>query len=92
VLKSEHGHVVRGDETLKGWKIMAQPVPTTIPDFVQACSSMDSDAIFELFEYEISESLRGEIFALSDPDSPEPLREALSLLGEKHNVQSLLDY
>jgi hypothetical protein len=24
VLKSDHGHVVRGDETLKGWKIMAK--------------------------------------------------------------------
>ena len=68
------------------------PVPATILEFVQACSSLDSDSIFELFEYTISESLRDEVFSLSDPGSPEPLRSALYRLGEEHKVQSLIDY
>ncbi len=71
---------------------MSQPVPATIPEFVQTCATLDSDSIFELFEHAISESLRDKVFAMSDPDSPEPLRSALSRLGEEHKVQSLIDY
>jgi hypothetical protein len=71
---------------------MSQPIPATIPEFVQACATLDSDGIFELFEFKISESLRDEVLALSDPDSPEPLRSALNYLGEERSIQSLIDY
>ncbi len=71
---------------------MSQPVPATILEFVQACATLDSDSIFELFEHAVSERLRDEVYALSSSDSPEPLREALNRLGEEHKVQSLIDY
>jgi len=76
--------------------------PQTVVEFVDACKSLDGNAIYELFEYEISDNLRNEIYGYSRPYScdpglrdthtSEPCREAMYTLGTKYNVQSLIDY
>jgi hypothetical protein len=68
-------------------------VPQTIPEFVDACRTLSNEDIYVLFEETIPQSLRDAIYALStDPEEPEPVRDALELLGLQYNVQSLIDY
>ena len=65
----------------------------TIAEFVEACKTLNSDEIYELFEYGISHKLRDEIYATStETKSPEPVRLRLNALGTKYNVRSLQDY
>jgi hypothetical protein len=64
----------------------------TVADFAVACKHLDSDAIYDLFEYEISDALRDMILSRAMPDSNEPVREALNNIGRKFSVQSLADY
>lgn len=64
----------------------------TVTEFVAACSQLDSDDIYDLFEYDISDSLRNEILSLAAVDSAEPVREALNFLGNKFNVAQLSEY
>jgi hypothetical protein len=65
----------------------------TIAEFVEACKTLNSDEIYELFEWQISPKLRDEIYATStETSSPEPVRLRLNALGMKYNVRSLQDY
>ena len=79
-------------------------VPETVEEFVEACKTLDSDAIYELFENTISEALRDKLYEFSRPYASsieqnlagthtfEPCRDAMYTLGKKYNVQSLIDY
>lgn len=53
----------------------------SITEFVTTCKTLDNDGIYDLFECECSDRLRDEIYALADPDSPEPFRNAMLQLG-----------
>jgi len=65
----------------------------TIEQFVEACKSLNSQQVYELFEFEISEELRDKIYAIADDkDAFEPVRLAMYKLGKQYNVRSLLDY
>jgi len=67
-------------------------VPQTIPEFVDACRTLSSDAIYDVFESDIPQRLRDELYAMADPESPEPCRSAMIKLGHQHNVKSLIDF
>ena len=59
----------------------------------KACVNMTNDEIYEFFEFVVADSLRDEILdKYSDETSPEPCRQAMIALGEKYNIQSLIDY
>jgi hypothetical protein len=79
-------------------------VLATVEEFVEACKSLDSNAIYELFETGISQELRDKLYEFSRPYASsteqhlagthtlEPCRDAMYTLGMKYNVQSLIDY
>lgn len=68
-------------------------LPTTIALFAEACKSLDNDAIYDLFECDITQELRDEIYlAYSTETDSEPMREAMCKIGMLYNVQSLIDY
>lgn len=64
----------------------------TIAEFAAACKHLTSDEIYVLFEDEISQELRDEIYLWSDDDSDEPCRNALNKLGMYFSVQTLAKY
>lgn len=65
----------------------------TISQFAEACRNLSSEAIYELFEFNLTEEMRDMIYAVADnPDASEPVREAMYEIGKLHNVQSLIDY
>ena len=78
--------------------------PRTVQAFVQTCATLSNDEIYELFENEISEDLRSELYSYSRPytNDPElnaagthtfePCRDAMITLGQKYNIQNLIDY
>ena len=66
---------------------------TSIEQFAEVCKSLDSNAIYELFEFELSEEMREKIYAIADDkDSFEPVRLAMYTIGLQYNVESLLNY
>lgn len=79
-------------------------VPSTVEEFAEACKSLDNEAIYELFEDEITQDLRDELYGYGRPYAEtmeqnlagthtfEPCRDAMITLGLKYNVQSLIDY
>jgi hypothetical protein len=64
----------------------------TTKEFALACKDLTANEIYELFEDDISDDLRDAIYAAADPKSPEPCRSAMIKLGNKHDIQSLIDY
>jgi hypothetical protein len=65
----------------------------TIEEFVDACKTLNSDEIYELFEYTIGNRLRNSIFAISnETTSREPVRLRLNMLGIQYNIESLKKY
>ena len=78
--------------------------PLTVIEFVNACKTLDNEGIYVLFEEVISQELRDELYGFSRPYAEsdeqhlagthtyEPCRDAMSTLGMKYNVQSLIDY
>jgi len=78
--------------------------PRTVAEFVAACKTLDNFDIYVLFEEEITQDLRNELYSYSRPYAEtvaqnlagthtfEPCRDAMITLGLKHNVQSLIDY
>jgi hypothetical protein len=65
----------------------------TLQDFATAVIKMvDSNDIYELFEFNTPDALRDEIFKLSPADSTEPVREALNKLGYMYGVETLIKY
>jgi hypothetical protein len=66
--------------------------PTTIREFAAACKDLDRDGIYELFENGIAQGMRDTLYRLAPKDEPEPVRYALTLIGETFDVQSLIDY
>ena len=67
-------------------------LPTTIAQFAEACKSLDNEAIYELFEDEITQDLRDEIYLTYSTEENEPMREAMYKIGLQYSVQSLIDY
>ena len=78
--------------------------PRTVQAFVQTCATLSNEEIYELFENEISQELRDEIYSYSRPYAEtveqnlagthtfEPCRDAMITLGQKYNIQNLIDY
>lgn len=65
----------------------------TLQDFATAVIKMvDSNDIYELFEYNTPDALRDEIYKLASEDSAEPCREAMNKLGYMFHVESLINY
>jgi len=65
----------------------------SIAQFAEACKQLDSNAIYELFEFELSEDMRSRIYAIADDtEAFEPVRLAMQLIGAQYDVQSLKDY
>ena len=64
----------------------------TVAAFAAACMTLDNDEIYELFEDDISQNLRDQIYAYSETSSAEPARSALNKIGFIFNVQSLVNY
>lgn len=66
---------------------------TSLEAFLAACDKQNNDRIYEIFEYEIDESTYVQVMAnVEDDEDPEPVRNALNVLGRKHGIQSLVDY
>lgn len=65
----------------------------SVQQFAEACKSLDSDAIYELFEFQLSEEVRDAIYAIADDtDAFEPARLAFNKIGLQYNVESLQNY
>lgn len=65
----------------------------TVSQFAEACKTLTSEEIYELFEFSLSEEMRDKIYAIADnPDAFEPVREAMCEIGKQFNVQALIDY
>lgn len=65
----------------------------TVQQFAEACKTLDSNAIYELFEFDLSEEVRDMIYAIADDtDAYEPARLAFNKIGLQYNVESLLNY
>lgn len=67
-------------------------IPVTLEQFARACQGADSDFVYELFEFGISQELRDSIYALASEESREPVREAMGVLGARYQIQALIDY
>jgi len=66
---------------------------TTVAQFAEACKQLDSEEIYQLFEFDLSEDVRDAIYAIADnPNAAEPAREAFNAIGLQFNVKSLVDY
>jgi len=66
---------------------------TSLEAFLEACKNKNNDEIYEIFEYEIDDNTYIHVMSHIDNDEdPEPVRNALNVLGEKHGIQSLVDY
>ena len=65
----------------------------TVHQFAEACRYLGGDDIYELFEDEISDDLRCEIYArCEDTNTTEPARAAFIAIGTQYNVQSLIEW
>ena len=64
----------------------------TVADFAAACKHLDSDDIYNLFEYDIADALRDEIISYAHEDSVEPVRDAMIRIGRIYSVNSLAHY
>ena len=64
-----------------------------IDEFVEACRNKTSDQIYTMFEDNISQELRNEIYEVSAyVETSEPFRTACNMLGRTYGVQELIDY
>jgi predicted TIM-barrel fold metal-dependent hydrolase len=67
----------------------------TIEQFVNACRNQSNDAIYELFEDNLSDELQLELYELAaevDDCSPEPVRCVINHLGATFGVDAMKDY
>lgn len=67
----------------------------SIEEFVKLCAGKDHDAIYDMFEEQLAEDVRDELYQYGevlDPFAAEPVRLVINTLGELHNVQSMKDY
>jgi hypothetical protein len=54
----------------------------SVNEFVETAKNLDNDAIYDLFEYDTSDAVRDEIYALvKNENEPEPMRAAMHILG-----------
>lgn len=66
---------------------------TQIIEFINRCNGLDNEAIYNLFEFEISEELRDTIMSHCDnADESEPVRCAMYNLGVLYNSNTLKNY
>ena len=54
---------------------------TTLDQFVAFCKTATNDEIYEAFEDNCSDDVREQVYAHSNPESPEPFRNAMFSLG-----------
>lgn len=72
---------------------MAKPLPKTIAEFAEACKHRTFDEIYNLFENQISQRLRDDIYGVSEHlDSPEPFRAACEIIGKQYNIATLITF
>jgi hypothetical protein len=65
----------------------------TLQDFATAVIKMvDSNDIYDLFEFNTPDALRDEIFKLAPDWSDEPVREAMIKLGYMFHVETLINF
>jgi hypothetical protein len=66
---------------------------TSLEAFLEACKDKSNDEIYEIFELGIDDGTYIHIMAHCDNDEdPEPVRNALNIIGQEHGIQSLVDY
>ena len=64
----------------------------TVQDFALACKHLTHEEIYNLFEDELSQELRDQIYAMSSARCTEPCRDALNKIGIMYSVQTLAEY
>jgi hypothetical protein len=66
----------------------------TIATFAAACSALNSDQIYVLYEDMLNDETRDLILSTypCNKSTSEPVRAALSSIGMQYNVKSLIDY
>jgi hypothetical protein len=65
----------------------------TLKSFALACTNKSSDEIYDLFEFDVSNSLSDTIYnSVAHINTDEPVRTALNAIGIAYNVQSLINY
>jgi len=67
----------------------------TIEEFAKLCDKVGADHIYILFEDEIPQALRDEIYALAnekDPQSMEPVRAAFIRIGTQYKIPELINW
>lgn len=68
----------------------------SIAQFAEACKTLDSDEIYELFEFNLSEEMRNAIYEIADDADDvavlEPARLAFNAIGLMYGVESLINY
>ena len=65
----------------------------TVQQFVEVCKSLNSEAIYDVFEDDCTQAVHDEIYEkYADFSSNEPTRSAMNALGLAFSVQSLYDY
>ena len=64
----------------------------SIKCFAETCEGLTCNEIYNLFEDLISYELRDFIYTSYPSTSPEPCRAAMIAMGEKYNIQSLINF
>ena len=72
--------------------IVAKPEVKTLQQFACACEGKSPEEIYNLFEHDLCNTLREQIYALAEETDPEPARTGMNAVGEQYNVSSLKDY
>jgi hypothetical protein len=66
---------------------------STVQQFAEACKSLSSQEIYELFEFQLSEEVRDAIYAIADDaDAAEPARLAFNKIGVQYDCEALRNY
>lgn len=87
-----------GDACVSFGKITMHTVDemiSSIDEFVNKCRAASCDEIYYLFDEQLADSVRDELYQMSfeiDPFAPEPVRCVIHALGVQHNVQSMINY
>ena len=57
----------------------------SVAEFIERVAALTYiQAAYDVFEYEVTEDVRGDIYAMADPASPEPFRSAMHNIGFTH--------
>lgn len=85
-------HLARPDMPVEPNRIGLDVILNTIEEFAKASDNASFDEIYDLFEYNVSPELRDTIYGLADPESNEPVRNAMRQIGKRYGIKSLIEY